>query len=208
VFVKEVEESEIKRGKVDKMRSDCEEFLINLNRRLENDTYFNLVMTEKDRTELPNVLNETEVWFDSIRDKVVEFDEFAGRFKLIRRLVYDVQVRAGLFEKRGQAFGKLNETIEKADEQIEELATNVTETWKLERLKSILNETRNWFREQIMLQESALDAGELRVLPGEVDEKRIDLERWINMTVSPEEMEEKVDTDWRSRIHAEREIEL
>jgi chromosome segregation and condensation protein ScpB len=97
--------------KFGKLKSDMEQFLTNIQNRLETDTLFNAVMNESERDSVIAAVDEAHGWYESTRNRHVRLVEFAEKYRTLKASVYAPQIRAQLLEARQVAFKALNETL-------------------------------------------------------------------------------------------------
>jgi translation elongation factor EF-G len=173
-FLREQKRIVVNRGKIGKMKSDCEEFIRVMRQRLEEDATLLAVMDENETQVLKTAFEEADAWYESVRNAIVRFDDFAARFKALRALAHEPQVRAELTIHKGNALRRMNETLGEVELTLVENATKVAK-WKIERLSELFNETREWF-------ETKAQGTQEKILPAAIEQRRVELEAWYNFT--------------------------
>jgi hypothetical protein len=173
------------RGKIGKMRSDCEEFIETMNRRLVEDSVLLEVLNESELEGLKSAFREAEIWYDSTRNAVVRFNEFAEKFRGLRALAHEALVRADLVRNRGPSVSKMNYTLARVEAVLNGDVTEVYVTpseWKIKQLSELYRETLNWFVQVAQLEGSG-------VLPAAIDTRQTALEALFNFTVGMKHQE-------------------
>jgi hypothetical protein len=167
------------RGKIGKMRSDCEEFIETMNGRLVEDSVLLSVLNESELESLKDAFRDAGIWYDSTRNALVKFNDFAEKFKALRAIAHNGLVRADLVRNRGPSVQKMNYTLARVEAVLNGNSTEIVITpseWKIKELSAMYNKTRDWFVNVVQAEASP-------VLPAAIDYKQDELEALFNFTV-------------------------
>jgi hypothetical protein len=167
------------RLKFGKLKSDMEEFLSATVDRLNTDELLLAVMNDAERLRVISEIEEAERWYDSVRNEYVRFHVFAERFRALKSIVYDYDVKCQLLRARRTAFDALNVTLT-------QVYTDLTESWKdqiafipagrLTQLWGLYNSTQEWFDRRADTVVTNSDMADPQVLSGEIEALRLSLE--------------------------------
>jgi molecular chaperone DnaK (HSP70) len=167
------------RQKIGKLKSDMEQFLSEMSTRIHNDELFLAVMNETERKRVIDALAEAESWYDSIRTCYVPVHEFVEKFRSLKAVTYDHEVKCQILQTRRSALDALNATLITVYTDLTGKWGSKTAEISTDRVKQLwerYNQTKAWIDANSEIVLSNSDINEPTVFSAHLDKMRLELE--------------------------------
>lgn len=194
------------RATLQQVRNDYESYIYHMKDRIAYDSTFTDVITDEERADLLNVMEQQQEWLLGPEPDHLPVSEISKRLADLKRITEGAELRAEQLKKRTAAFAQLEKTLTLVRETLE--AWPETKPWvpsspQGTRLMKKFMETQQWFQEKCVPQMSLPPTADPIARAEEMDNARIRLQELLslaNRAPSP-----TPEPRWRRRTTAPRE---